>query len=526
MDFNDYRAKISIAEMAEYLGYTKVSTINARHLEYTLGDEDKIVIYPNGKGYFSRKGTLDDKGDLIKFVYHRLDKFTNCTETGYKGVNEVLSKYLGSDLIVNRPVFANKSQDKPIPFNLNKVPFTPLKEITFKFLNERRSLSEKTITAFKNRLFIYTVKVSGKERAGFPFRKAGQMEITNFELRDYDYKGFCLGGDKSNSCWIANFVPFDQVTDLYLFESAIDAMSFYEINHFSDNTTSAFVSTGGGVLPNQIKNLQAVFPNVKWNCCFDNDGPGNGFDVVTNYLLKGEECKTYVRTLPEDNFRTVFINFPNGEIHSWKEDTFSSTEFLKSQKKDAVINIIKTPKYKDWNDLIRYYKRFDFNLGPGMKFIPAIEETQSQLNLTGYHQLSEIFEAKGQELIQSLIQRSTYCLSAPLAETNAYKLMVDCNIFMGISTMVPVPNNLYIFDKTTNKTVSAFSMNEFLKKEGINIFRDLNTNDWKNLLEKQVLTYTKGNVERRFERTLSPSGWSLRECAALKKKDIDLGIGL
>ena len=46
-------------------------------------------------------------------------------------------------------------------------------------------------------------------------------------------KAFCIGGDKSNSCWIANFVPFDQVTDIYLFESAIDAMSFYEINHFN-----------------------------------------------------------------------------------------------------------------------------------------------------------------------------------------------------------------------------------------------------------------------------------------------------
>lgn len=65
------------------------------------------------------------------------------------------------------------------------------------------------------------------------------MEITNFEMRNYDpiqninFKGFCIGGDKSNSCWIANFVPFDQVTDIYLFESAIDAMSFYEINHFN-----------------------------------------------------------------------------------------------------------------------------------------------------------------------------------------------------------------------------------------------------------------------------------------------------
>lgn len=65
--------------------------------------EDKIIIYPNGKAYFSCKGDIKDKGDLTKFVLYRLDKFTNCTQTGYKGVNEVLSKYLGSDLKVATP---------------------------------------------------------------------------------------------------------------------------------------------------------------------------------------------------------------------------------------------------------------------------------------------------------------------------------------------------------------------------------------------------------------------------------------
>ena len=129
-----------------------------------------------------------------------------------------------------------------------------------------------------------------------------------------------------------------------------------------------------------------------------------------------------------------------------------------------------------------------------------------------------MFQINRKELIQSLIQRSTYCLSAPLAETNAYKLIVDCNIFMGIDTMVPIPNNLYIFDKTTQKTVFESAINEYLKKECINIFRDLNANDFKNSLEKQVLTYTKGNVERSFERILSPTGWGLKEYVPLKKR--------
>ncbi len=50
------------------------------------------------KPIFPVKGNINDKGDLTKFVLYRLNKFSNCTQTGYKGVNEVLSKYLGNDL--------------------------------------------------------------------------------------------------------------------------------------------------------------------------------------------------------------------------------------------------------------------------------------------------------------------------------------------------------------------------------------------------------------------------------------------
>lgn len=48
------------------------------------------------------------------------------------------------------------------------------------------------------------------------------MEILNFEMRNYfaetntNYKAFATGGDKAQSCWMANFVPFDKVTDIYL----------------------------------------------------------------------------------------------------------------------------------------------------------------------------------------------------------------------------------------------------------------------------------------------------------------------
>lgn len=229
-------------------------------------------------------------------------------------------------------------------------------------------------------------------------------------------------------------------------------MSFYEINHYTKETTCAFISTGGYVTKSQIENISRIFPSdkVKWNCCYDNDASGNGFDITTAYYLKGEECKAFARTNTGDTYKTIYLSFPDGNTQTFKEDAFSSGEYLKQHGIDNV-NIIKPSRYKDWNELLVYYKRFDLNLGPGMKFIPAIEKTISQLNLRGYEQLANSISSSTKELVDSLLEQVNYCISAPLAESGAYTLMVDCNIFMGLDTMVPVPSNLYVIEKCTKK---------------------------------------------------------------------------
>ena len=421
---------------------------------------------------------------------------------------------------VNNPLLGLNPND--IESNLNYWNPRPIKKDN-PYLTVQRKLSPQTVEDFANRLFIY--QVGKNNHIGFPFRKPSQMEILNFEMRNYfaetntNYKAFATGGDKAQSCWMANFVPFDKVTDIYLFESAIDAMSFYELNHYTKETTCAFISTGGYVTKSQIENISRIFPSdkVKWNCCYDNDASGNGFDITTAYYLKGEECKAFARTNTGDTYKTIYLSFPDGNTLTFKEDTFSSGEYLKQHSIDNV-NIIKPPRYKDWNELLVYYKRFDLNLGPGMKFIPAIEKTISQLNLRGYEQLANSISSSTKELVDSLLEQANYCISAPLAESSAYTLMVDCNIFMGLNTMVPVPSNLYVIEKCTQKKISAHAINEFLKNEYINIFRDMKSSDFKNFLEKGILTYTKGSVEKNFEKVTLTSGWNIKPSTSKKKE--------
>lgn len=62
-----------------------------------------------------------------------------------------------------------------------------------------------------------------------------------------------------------------------------------------------------------------------------------------------------------DTYKTIYLSFPDGNTQTFKEDAFSSGEYLKQHGIDNV-NIIKPSRYKDWNELLVYYKRFDLNL--------------------------------------------------------------------------------------------------------------------------------------------------------------------
>lgn len=366
--FQEFRDRISIIEIAEKLGYwwNKEKGGQKAHT-YTLGDkknpQDEIVIYnPNDSGtqsYFSRKGGFDDKGNLINFILNRLDRFAH-DGTGFAAVNDILARYLGD----NTQIGPQKQQQAPVAsvvFNVKQYDIQPAKLNEFQFLTKVRKMSESTILDFIKIFAIYKVQHLSWNyyHCGFPFRIPGCLEITNFSLRNYNWtkhegiKRFCTGGDKSNSCWIAAFTDKVHITDLYLFESEIDAMSYYELNGFTPKTTAAFVSLGGNVVRSQIENLHKEYPNVQFHFCYDNDVQGWIYDVTSSFWLQGINCKGY-KEYPTGN---LVFDFGNGDKEVLDKETFNSETYLHSKQIDCYP--IHKPKFgkKDHNEELVYVKR-------------------------------------------------------------------------------------------------------------------------------------------------------------------------
>lgn len=301
--FDEYKEKVSIMQVAEYLGYTYDKTKGKTELTYNKKDEsgkilDQIVISnpndPRNQHYFDRnyKG-----GDLINFIRNHLNDFANLT-------NQANNEWVKVNIIASH--FANipytpkmetiqKSQSEPKELNRDRYVETTPKVENLMYLTRERMISPTTVEKFLPFITLIQDKESKGNyvNIGFPYHKPGNDETTNFEIRNHGYKGMAAGGDKENSVWIAtNAENKNQVKNVIFFESAIDAMSFYELKKgYYKLADTAFVSVGGYVSHNQIENTLKQFPNARVSTGFDNDINGKLYDVLTYAIAMNKDIR-------------------------------------------------------------------------------------------------------------------------------------------------------------------------------------------------------------------------------------------
>lgn len=150
------------------------------------------------------------------------------------------------------------------------------------------------------------------------------MELRGFPNKEGQttFKGMAVGSNSAEGLWIAcpgheELPSMDKVTGVAWFESAYDAMAFYQLNEkaFKDYPglaeNAVFVSTGGTPTDGQMRNMLKVAPEAHNFLCFDNDKAGREF------------CAHFHRFAES-------VGIP----------------------KDNIINFPLLPCYKDWNDAL------------------------------------------------------------------------------------------------------------------------------------------------------------------------------
>lgn len=353
--FEDYKNHISIIDVATDLGYTIEARCGLRTPQYRLyrGEQkiDEIVVrnpkYSAIQTYVSRRG---DGGGLIQFVLNRLDMFTYPSHLrDYAAVNEILSRYMNGTSIVASGESGNGQVlfKDYTPFNLDDYELIPGSMENLTFLTKKRKINRETLNLFLPFIYLAKYKSNDYYNVAFPFVIPGQKLFVNLELRNYNYKGFPMGGNKREGVFIACWQEDPaKVTKVFFFESSIDLMSFVQLfREKLDLSTAAFVACGGNVSQMQVVGSMRLYSNAMPCFCFDNDDPGNVYDVMAAASLLKQDWKAYyLKPNVTIEISKVKKQYSQGE--------FCSKSFFKEYKVPYYIVKPQSP-FKDWNEILQ-----------------------------------------------------------------------------------------------------------------------------------------------------------------------------
>lgn len=281
-----------------------------------------------------------------------------------------------------------------------------------------RHINIDTQKAFAHHFFLATLqKENGTKlkNLSFPLRipghEAGRLkDIVGFEQRGRarldgrsGYKGMARGSNSSEGLWIAspNNTELKSAKKVLWFESAYDAMAYYQLHVTKDNSlnNAVFLSSGGHPTVMQLRGVIIEAKEASHHLCFDNDLAGNQF--VENFKSEwrkinekdsqiSPELNEYAKSLSDpnnylsgnydllpDDLRVAYGKWESaeGEWHSLKQagsihpddlnyyaniaiqqkESFKAklqSAFSSQSISSSIVREVPEEGIKDWNDML------------------------------------------------------------------------------------------------------------------------------------------------------------------------------
>lgn len=340
-DYEDYIDRINIQEVLKDAGYKYDKHNGKRYPTYIRFDSegqrvrgDKYIVSPNGKTCCQQP--LVKGYNIISFIKEHPTMFSDYAP----GMDPDRLVNLVCQRLLQRPI-EEKQQDIIIPERDHK-PFDLSDYDIQRFdTNDRetqkpffpyfkaREINLSTQYAFQSGFFLakkHSDTGEGYQNLAFPMYIPGQSDIVGLEERGWtmkdgtSYKGMAAGSNAGKGMWL--YSPCDTPTEaakrVYLFESAYDAMAFYQLHVGKDSTLtpieksaikkSLFASTGGSPSYAQQEGLIKATPNAEYHIGFDNDLAGQQF--ASNFQYIADRVATddgrsisIIREVPSDGYK-------------------------------------------------------------------------------------------------------------------------------------------------------------------------------------------------------------------------------
>jgi hypothetical protein len=272
---NPFSEKINAARNADLLQYFQKNgyEIEQKGSEYYIKEINGLCINPSKMSWYSHYDNIGGTNSI--------DCLTKILGEDFKTAVEKLSSGISSNISFqhmqnNQHVHQKKEKDLMIPEpaeNNNRV---------IAYLVKTRKIPPEIVFELIKNNKLYQEKNTGN--AVFPHTKNGKIvgaEVvgTNSDVR---FKGVAAGTGSS----VYSFAFSEKAAKAYIFESAIDLMSFYAMVDREKNNLEgiAFVSMAG-LKPSAIKELEAQ--GIEILSCVDNDERGRKFETDNGFKRAG-----------------------------------------------------------------------------------------------------------------------------------------------------------------------------------------------------------------------------------------------
>jgi hypothetical protein len=412
LTYEDYKQRLNIQDILVEAGYVRNRRDGLRYPSYVRLDEDgrrirgdKFIVTQNSQCCFHPP--VQKSYNIISFIKEHPELFRDYTSGMNLDllVNKVCCKLLNTTYDESKAE-AREPAREPKPFRLEDYDIHRFEgrdkesQKAFYPYFKHRGIDLSTQFAFRKNFVLASRTTSSSSflrNLSFPLTIPGKDDtVVGFEERgrmrrdgEKSYKGKAEGSNASEGLWIASpaGTKLENAGRVLLFESAYDAMAYYQLRHKDDKElkNAVFVSTGGTPTVSQMKGIIRNSPSATFHLCFDNDTAGKQF--VKNFENVMAKEKPYSQAavdfknttgnieidhekemafdkLPEDVRKKYYAAFRLAEeyptAYLCPEDREAMKKDIHEKFKDfnravdgCIISIrreVPSEGYKDWND--------------------------------------------------------------------------------------------------------------------------------------------------------------------------------
>jgi len=238
------KAELSIVDLALSAGWEiDLRESSTNHAVLRHGGE-KINVIPgrqNGvKEVFSTRDSRQASGTVIDFA---------CWINNTRNIGEgraYLRPFLSSPPPRTRTAEAFVNEKTPVDFTAEWASFKPYANSGYL---EGRGLTQETIACFEDHIKIDTS--NGYRNVVFAHRRGGN--VTGWEIKNFGFRGgFTKNGDRTLFLGPA---LTDEIEKIVITESAIDAMSYFQLDNAGDKNRTLYTSLAGNPSRGQISQI-------------------------------------------------------------------------------------------------------------------------------------------------------------------------------------------------------------------------------------------------------------------------------